>query len=660
MSEQEAAATEQSLRTHELWVSPCCISKMPASSRTLFALAVLVAAPSAFAWPIKTFDYSDDGALCDTTKEQYIQVEAYDYHQYPKITMTWSQLTGPCGVPVAKPASWTEVYDVALGDLGPNNQGRVQLNIFVCAPFGEYELTLDVQSYTDTNSGLAQRTSWELENGEDEYHIWDTVNTNLKDVEAYAPTVPGVYTWPLPGAEGYYSKLLSGPLPPLQCTDYAPAGTKYEGCYADSSRSRVLKAKSTSLPVQGEDGMTNQRCSDFCTGYDYFGTEFGFECHCGSKANFNAATPSDQCGMTYESYCFGNAYETCGGRGSISIYSRTAGGPTPTPPPPAPHAAPPVIPGTYTKLGCYVDSEMSRLMTTDEFKNEAVMSAEICFSLCNDGVNTHFGTQYANECFCGKDVTLTKHGAKVLNTECNIVCQGATDGEKCGGRNRITAYEIGGVSPTPISPTPISPPTVTTFEYEGCYVDARSARIMPEQYVETAMSAQLCFDICNDGINTHFGTQFAKECFCGESPNLTKNGAKVANNQCSSTCLGSTDGEKCGGRDRLSAYRMGGGGGGGGGGAEEYKGCFADLDSSRALPDNGKYSEPGMMTTEVCLAYCKSNGYMYAGTQYYHECWCSNSSDYDKNGNAANCNTPCDGSASQMCGGRNAVSVYEV
>lgn len=71
-------------------------------------------------------------------------------------------------MPVAKPASWTEVYDVALGDLGPNNQGRVQLNIFVCAPFGEYELTLDVQSYTRTNLGLAQRTSWELENGEDE------------------------------------------------------------------------------------------------------------------------------------------------------------------------------------------------------------------------------------------------------------------------------------------------------------------------------------------------------------------------------------------------------------------------------------------------------------------------------------------------------------
>lgn len=45
---------------------------------------------------------------------------------------------------------------------------RVQLNGFVCAPFGNYEIELDVTSYSDAGSTMQQRTAWEIENGPDE------------------------------------------------------------------------------------------------------------------------------------------------------------------------------------------------------------------------------------------------------------------------------------------------------------------------------------------------------------------------------------------------------------------------------------------------------------------------------------------------------------
>ena len=45
---------------------------------------------------------------------------------------------------------------------------RVQLNLYVCCPFGEYEIDLDVESYSDEGSTLQQRTAWEIENGPDE------------------------------------------------------------------------------------------------------------------------------------------------------------------------------------------------------------------------------------------------------------------------------------------------------------------------------------------------------------------------------------------------------------------------------------------------------------------------------------------------------------
>ena len=91
-----------------------------------------------------------------------------------------------------------------------------------------------------------------------QFHIWDTVNTNLADDEAYSPTVPGVYTWPLEGETGYYKTLHAGPLPPLECSSNAPFGTVFAGCFQDSSNNRLLDSDSMTLEEMGPDGMTNQ------------------------------------------------------------------------------------------------------------------------------------------------------------------------------------------------------------------------------------------------------------------------------------------------------------------------------------------------------------------------------------------------------------------
>ena len=45
---------------------------------------------------------------------------------------------------------------------------RVQLNLHICCPFGEYELDMNIQSYSNRNSTLQQRTAWEVQNGPDE------------------------------------------------------------------------------------------------------------------------------------------------------------------------------------------------------------------------------------------------------------------------------------------------------------------------------------------------------------------------------------------------------------------------------------------------------------------------------------------------------------
>ncbi|PSN61363.1 WSC-domain-containing protein [Corynespora cassiicola Philippines] len=87
-----------------------------------------------------------------------------------------------------------------------------------------------------------------------------------------------------------------------------------------------------------------------------------------------------------------------------------------------------------------------------------------------------------------------------------------------------------------------------------------------------------------------------------------------------------------------------------------YESCYEDFRSARALD----YS-PGLnfstTTVEKCWAACKSNGYHFAGLEYYGECFCGANIASDK-ANETDCNFPCNGNQSQVCGGFNRISVY--
>jgi hypothetical protein len=92
-----------------------------------------------------------------------------------------------------------------------------------------------------------------------------------------------------------------------------------------------------------------------------------------------------------------------------------------------------------------------------------------------------------------------------------------------------------------------------------------------------------------------------------------------------------------------------------------FLGCFKDGGnpfgtSGRDLHDKGwRDSE---MTIARCVAFCRSQGYAYAGAQFSRQCYCGN--EFGKRGRASNCNMPCAGNPSETCGGSWANSVYKV
>ena len=57
-----------------------------------------------------------------------------------------------------------------------------------------------------------------------------------------------------------------------------------------------------------------------------------------------------------------------------------------------------------------------------------------------------------------------------------------------------------------------------------------------------------------------------------------------------------------------------------------------------------------VLTVDMCISICLDNNFTYAGMQYYRVCYCDNAIPTVE-APASECNAPCDGNTTQICGG---------
>ncbi|CAN0251738.1 unnamed protein product, partial [Ectocarpus fasciculatus] len=61
---------------------------------------------------------------------------------------------------------------------------------------------------------------------------------------------------------------------------------------------------------------------------------------------------------------------------------------------------------------------------------------------------------------------------------------------------------------------------------------------------------------------------------------------------------------------------------------------------------------------QICLGICSDASYTHFGTQYGKECWCTGSLGTTESSTA--CDFPCAGDADEICGGYDALTLYEI
>ncbi|KAF4554906.1 Hypothetical protein D9617_3g019750 [Elsinoe fawcettii] len=93
-----------------------------------------------------------------------------------------------------------------------------------------------------------------------------------------------------------------------------------------------------------------------------------------------------------------------------------------------------------------------------------------------------------------------------------------------------------------------------------------------------------------------------------------------------------------------------------------YQGCAPDNVGTRTLTgySNVYNTDQGTTSVDTCIAKCK--GYQYMGLEYGKQCFCGNSIPTDRVPSSTTygqCNMPCAGNSSQICGGGSQLSLYK-
>ncbi|KAF2732319.1 heme peroxidase [Polyplosphaeria fusca] len=193
-------------------------------------------------------------------------------------------------------------------------------------------------------------------------------------------------------------------------------GYTYQGCMTDRVEARSLGAK-----TQGNSNNTYANCAAFCSGYAYFGVEYGRECYCGdSLANSPTTAKESDCSMP----CSGDANAVCGAGNRLNVFKSTAVITQPSNP---------AIPG-YTYAGCSSDSVGARILQGG-YLADGAMTVEKCATYCNSA--KYFGVEYGGECYCG--ASFANPTTKMPEGDCSFLC-GGNKMEFCGAANRMSLW----------------------------------------------------------------------------------------------------------------------------------------------------------------------------------------------------------------------------
>ncbi|KAJ0381600.1 hypothetical protein COL26b_000278 [Colletotrichum chrysophilum] len=407
-------------------------------------------------------------------------------------------------------------------------------------------------------------------------------------------------------------------------------GYKFVSCWTEATNGRALKGAAFAY-----DGMTLSSCMANCTGFDYWGTEYGRECYCGNSLDSTSTSALlVDCNMP----CSGDSTQYCGAGNRIELYSTTATRTSSSTASATATLAHISAVGQYSLVGCQTEATNGRaLQATSTAADD--MTLEKCATYCSG--YTYFGTEYGRESWnlfvflpffdcLGRDNRIEQqfgYFQQLLELHHSLK-------HLYPGRVKLSLQQFIDSEQHTV-PTLAHKATVAAYNLTGCWTEGNGVRYK------------------------YFGTEYGGECYCGNF--LASSSSLAPLSDCSMTCTGNQY-EYCGAGNRLTLYtnnndKVTGPSQPATAGVYSFLGCRTEpAQGGRAL--SAKATASDKMTNEVCASFC--DGFAYFGTEYSGECYCGSAlPDTSIVAPISECNMLCSGSSTEYCGSGNRLSVYK-
>ncbi|KZL71724.1 WSC domain containing protein [Colletotrichum tofieldiae] len=422
-------------------------------------------------------------------------------------------------------------------------------------------------------------------------------------------------------------------------------GYKLVSCWTEASGGRALTGAAFAY-----DGMTLDSCMANCTGFDYWGTEYGRECYCGnSLAASTTSAPLSDCSMQ----CSGDSTQYCGAGNRIELYSTTATRSSSSTAAPTATLAHINAIGKYSLVGCQTEADGGRALQGAQTASDD-MTLDKCATFCSDF--TFFGTEYGRECYCGNELQSTSRTAPL--SECNMKCAG-NPYQYCGDGNRLELYKassssLASATSTVAATTSSAASSATSLSASSSsQLSTSSSSSSSEAASSTTSSPTSALPqstsstsvLSSSHVESSSSSTTSSQISTSSDHPTSTSSASPSSSVASSTRTSSSTSTvpTLAHKPTVSPFIL--------------VGCWTEGNGVRALSQKN-YASGNNMTLEYCASYCSD--YKYFGTEYSSECYCGNFlAQSSSEAPLADCAMTCSGNQYEYCGGGNRLTLYQ-
>ncbi|MCJ1393770.1 hypothetical protein MMC18_006646 [Xylographa bjoerkii] len=320
-------------------------------------------------------------------------------------------------------------------------------------------------------------------------------------------------------------------------------------------------------------------------------------------------------------------------------------------------------------LGCGVDTYGNPALT-GPLQDDATMTVETCIALCGGKGYSIAGLEYASQCFCGNDLPARASPTPGVIGLCNMACTGNST-EMCGAGSRLSLYQKCGSTcenvQFGIAGAGGTVPSVTAVA--ATYAPSTAAGVAPTSAPGASSSTSAAAAASVSGSSSSSSAAAAASTTgsdgTGSGDSVATSPAAVVPSATPSAILSvvasavssevpssapSAEPSACPSNSTTSSVTLPSG--------WTSAGCYLDNMNPRTL--NGiTFAWWGeKMTSSGCALYCSDKGFSYAGTENSGQCFCGNQLVDSQVEPDTACNLPCEGSATEICGGPARLSVF--